>query len=311
VDPEPTFSLPAGATLLEYVEDLRSDGVRVAAGGGETYWVATPHGVVRRVPTFHVDSPDPSEVDAALRASGAVVASYVTAPADGHPANAWLYLCADRGYALDGLPPTMRRNVKRAARELTIAPLTGAELLAHGARAFSDTRRRTGLDRETVATFRRYFAHRGYIDRPGRAFLGAWKDGQLAAFVKALHVDDWVELTTFAMDSMLRYRPNDALLYGALSHYLGRGGCRVVSFGLSSIQASSNIDGLHRFKLKVGFTPTRVHRAFVLHPSLRPLANRVTLRAARRTVNGALRVRPRSRRLTKLEGMLTCMLQAT
>lgn len=305
-----TPSLPPGATLQAYAESLRTAGMRVVAGSGGTYWAASGT-VMRRLPTFRTEPPAPSEVDDALRSTGALMTAYLTEPDAERAANAWLYVCSDAEYSIATLSPPMRRNLRRAAQQLTIAPVTAAELLAHGGPAFCDTRRRTGLDDGTMAGFRRYFARRGRVDRPGRAYLGAWKDGQLAAFLTVLHVDDWVELGSFSMTAMLRDRPNDALLYAALSYYVGRRRCRVASFGLSSIQARSNAAGLHRFKRKVGFRAIPVHRAFVLHPSLRPFSNRLTLSAAHGAVNAALGLRPRDRRLKKLGGVLACMLGAT
>ena len=299
-----------GATSREYVEKMQSAGIRVVPGSQGTYWTVSG-AVIRRLPTFHTAKPDPSEVDEVLRSTGSLVAAYLTEPDDDHAANAWLYLCASPDYSLGALPAPMRRNLRRASHELNIAPLTAEELLAHGARAFCDTRRRTGLDDGTRAGFRNYFTHRGRLDRPGRFYLGAWRGDQLAAFLTVLHLDDWVELGSFSMDATLRCRPNDALLYTALSHYIGGGHCRVASFGLSSLQARSNVAGLHRFKKKVGFHPRAVHRAFVLHPSARPFSNRLTLSAAHCLVNGALWLRPRDRRLKKLGGVLACMRGAT
>jgi hypothetical protein len=307
--PEPTLSLPAASTLLGYVDCLRAAGVQICPGSAGTYWTASRDRVVRRLPTFHVGTPSQSEVDRVLRTTGGLIASYLTEPDEHHAANAWLYLCSDPDYSLGALAPAMQRNVRRALRELTIAPLGATELLAHGAPAFCDTRRRNGLDDGSPSGFRRYFESR--VDRPGRAYLGAWKNSHLAAFVTVLQVDDWAELGCFSMDAMLWCRPNDALLYVALCKYLTERSCRVVSYGLSSIQARSKAGGLHRFKRKVGFEPSPVHRAFVFHPALRALANDVTLTAAHWTVNHALRVRPRDRRLKKLGGMLACMLGAT
>jgi hypothetical protein len=307
---ERSFPIPLGPTLREYVDDLSACGVPVSPGSDGTYWVASRHRVVRRLPTFCTATPDPAEVDRALSGTGALVASYLTEPDEQHAANASLYLCADQGYSLSMRASAMRRNVRRAMRELTIRPVSSTELLTHGTSAFYDTRRRAGLDDGTASGFRRYFRSVGGSDRAGRTYLGAWKDTELAAFVTVLHVDDWAEFSCFSMDSMLRHRPNDALLYVALSHYLAERNCRVVSFGVSSIQTSSNAPGLHRFKSKVGFEPRLVHRAFVLHPSVRRFANRATLNAALCAVNVALQVRPRDGVLKKVEGMLACMRSA-
>ena len=304
-------AMPPGATVSEHAADLRASGVRVCEGSDGTVWVASPDRVAWRVPVFSVAKVDPAEVDRVLQRTGAVIASYLTEPAFADPANAWLYLCADDQYSLALRAPAMRRNVRRALRELTIRPASSAEVLAEGMTAFCDTRRRTGLDDGTASGFRRTFAFKPHSECAGRAYLGAWRDGRLGAFLTILHVDDWVELGCFSMDSMLRYRPNDALLYVALSHYLTERRCRVVSFGLSSIQASTNAAGLHRFKLKVGFAPRPVHRTFVLHPSIRPFATRATMTAAHWAVNGMLRLRPRNGALKRFDGMLACMLGAT
>jgi hypothetical protein len=302
------LALPAGATLRQYAESLQAAGIRVVPGSQGTFWAGAADRVLWRLPIFHVGAPSSAEVDDALRRTRAVVASYLVEPDAQNAANAWLYLCSDRDYALGTRVPAMRRNVRRAMRDLSIRELSPRELLAHGHRAFCDTRRRTGLDDGTQDGFERYFACRGGVAGPGRTYLAAWRDDQLAAFVTILHVDDWVELCCFSSDSMLQYRPNDALLYVALSHYVTERNCRVVSYGVSSIQSISNAAGLHRFKRKIGFDTSPVHRAFVLHPALRPLASRGAVRAAHYAVNGALRFRPRNVELKKLEGVLTCML---
>src|SRR5687767_2386254 len=156
---------------------------------------------------FHVGTPEREEVDRVLRTTGAVIASYLIEPDERRVANAWLYLCRAHDYSLTTPPSSMRRNVRRAMAEFTIAPLTGPTLLSHGAVAFCDTRRRAGLSDGTASEFNRYFETS--VRQPGRVFLGAWKNRRLAAFLSILQVDDWAEVSTFSMTSMLGYRPND------------------------------------------------------------------------------------------------------
>jgi hypothetical protein len=197
----------------------------------------------------------------------------------------------------------MRRNVRRGLRELRIEPITSDQLLAHGAQAFCDTRRRVGLSDGTPEDFRRRFTWQAKC--PAYVFFGAWKDDQLAAFLSITEVEDWAEIGCFSADALLSFRPNDALFFYALSYYLTEKEYRLVSYGLSSIQAKSNRDGLHVFKTKVGFEARPVHRAFVLHPLLRPLANRITLWG----MNTALRFRSRDRHLKKAGGALAAILR--
>jgi hypothetical protein len=143
---------------------------------------------------------------------------------------------------------------------------------------------------------------------PEYAYLGAWKDDELAAFLCLIEVDDWVSINeAYSMDASLRYRPNDTLHYCALSSYLVERKCRLVSHGTSWIPVEPNSAGLHRFKTKVGFEARPVHRVNVPHPLLRPFANRVTLWG----VNTALRFRPEDHRLKRARGILACMLGDT
>ena len=302
---EAATAQPGVATLSEYAAHLAGSGVRVFPGDDGLFWTSYESGTLMRLPTFHVGPTGAGEVARVLRAAKKAVASYLIEPDAKHPANAFLYVCADPEYALEKLPSAMRRNVRRGLKELTITPFGADELQRHGLEAFCDTRRRTGVSDGTPEGFRAYFAARSHL--PEVSYLGAWKGDELAAFLTIVRVDDWAELGCFSRDAFLQYRPNDTLMYSALAQFLGGGECRLVSYGLSSIQAESNAAGLHRFKLKVGFEARPVHRAFVTHPTLRPLANPLTLAAAHTGVKAALRLRPGDRRLKKAGGMLACM----
>ena len=286
----------------DYTAALARDGVRTVAGAGGTFWIAYQSGAMIRVPPLG-RAPDADELRRVLWRGRAVLASYLVEPDARHPANACLYVCRDRGYALDRLTPPMRRNVRRGLSELRVTSLGCDQLLAHGLAAFCDTRRRLGLSDGTPAEFARRFRRRA--GNPAHVFVGAWKDERLAAFLSITEVEDYAEIEgSFAADAFRVHRPSDTLLFSVLRRYLAERGFAEVSYGLSSIQTESNAVGLHRFKLKVGFAALPVHRAFVAHPWLRPLIHPLTLSA----VNAALRARPGDPRLRKAEGILACML---
>jgi len=135
--------------------------------------------------------------------------------------------------------------------------------------------------------------------------LGAWRDNALVAFVSIVDVDDWAEVEgCFSRNDCLSLRPNDTLMYTVLRTYLVERRYRQVSYGLSSIQPGGVSGGLHSFKTKVGFDALAVHRAFELHPILRPVANRVVSRG----LNVLLRLKPKDRRLRKAAGVLSTLL---
>jgi hypothetical protein len=233
--------------------------------------------------------------------SPAALASYHVRPDEHHPTNAWLYVCNDPQYRLEKLSPAARRNVRRGLQEFRIERITADQLRSHGVQAVRDTRRRHGIENRTKVDFPQ-LAFRANC--PGQRFLGAWKDDQLAAYLSILEVEDWVEIRTcVSADKFLHLRPNDALLFFALSHYLVEKACGTVTFGSSSIQSDSHRAGLHAFKTKIGFEVHPVHRAFVFHPLARPVANRLTLSG----VNAALRFLPGNLRLKKVRGVLECV----
>jgi hypothetical protein len=288
--------------IAEYAAGLARHGVRIVPGASESFWIRHEVGAMLRVPTFHRAPPTAHELGQVFWRGPAAVVSYLVDPDERHPANAWLYLCRDRAYALDKRSRSMPRNVRQGLKAFRITPLTLEQVLASGFQAFNDTLHRVGLSGGGPEEFHRSFAWRAKV--PGHVFLGAWKDAHLVAFLSIIEVADWAEIEgSYSQDVWLPLKPNDALLFTALSQYLMGGRARLVSYGLSSIQAPSNEVGLHEFKTRVGFEALPVHRAFRLHPLLHPLANRLT----RWGVNSVLRVSPGNRRLKKVDGVLAAL----
>jgi hypothetical protein len=297
-------------SLSEYAADLSRNGVRVLPGGSSTFWTAYGPGALMRQPSFYLAPPPAGEIRRVLWRARALLASYMLEPDADHRANAWLYSCSDHNYGFEKLDRSKRSHARTGLRELCIAPLTAEQLLAQGAAAYCDTCRRLGLSDGTKEAFRQYIT--GLSRLPEYVFLGAWKDAQLAAFLVILEVDHWADIQgTFSMDVLRRYRPNETLLYTALHQYLAIRRYRLVSNGVSSLAEASNAAGLHQFKTEVGFEARPVHRAFVLHPLLRPLANRLTLRLALQGVNTAAHCAPANRLLRKTSGMLSSVLGDT
>lgn len=292
-------------SINDYAEKLTRAGKLVFPSGLEgTFWVGYEPGSLTRIPTFNLEPPDPGEVQQTLWRGRAAVLSYLLEPDAHHPANAWFYVCSNREYSLDHLSSAMRRNVRRGLRELRIEPINLDQLLEYGAQAFCDTRRRIGLSDGTCRNFRRRYTSWGKCSE--HVFLGAWKGDILAAFLSIAEVADWAEFEgSFSCDSLLHLRPNDTLRFYALSYYLLEREFRIVSSGISSIQSTDNQSGLHNFMMKCGFEARSVHRAFVLHPLLLPIPNRLVHSAIKTMV----RFKPKNRLLRKANGVLTSILE--
>lgn len=287
-------------SIAEYIAELSGAGERTFAGENGTFWISHGSGAITRIPLFYLASPDYREIRRLFWRGPVLIIDFIQEPDEHNPSTAWLYICSDPSYSVDTLVPSVRRNVHRGLRELRIVQISPDEVLSNGFQAFHDTRVRNGLSDGTPQEFKRRFVLRA--DNKGHVFYGAWKDCRLAAFLSVTEVDDWVEIEgCFSMNEFLSSRPNDTLICSIIKKYLADENRRVVTYGVSSIQGESNVAGLHAFKTKVGFEAKPVHRAFILHPLLRPFANRVTVFA----LNQALRLKPRNRTLKKARGMLS------
>jgi hypothetical protein len=177
-------------------------------------------------------------------------------------------------------------------------------VLEHGVEAFCDTRTRAGLSDGTKQQFQSTFGR--FSQNRSHFVIGAWavEDQVLAGFLPVIVVDKWSDIGCYSSNRYLKFRPSNGLIHYALDYFLLQNGFNIVSYGVSSVQKSSMESGLHEFKLRVGFEARKVHRAFVIHPLLRPLANRWTLRI----MQTALKIAPHNRLLKKGIGSLATSL---
>ncbi|HZU44104.1 MAG TPA: hypothetical protein VE994_15620 [Terriglobales bacterium] len=287
--------------INEYRERLKEAGFRAIPGRGNTVWVSHERFSMLRLPAFAVEVPSRDEIKSVFRLSRAAMLSFCVRPTHSLPANSQQYLCQDAEYFLEKLAKGVRYDIRRGLSEFELKFLDQSDILSKGKEAYYDTLARTGLS----ASHRESFEHVFGGSRRDRRYLGALKRNRLAAFLLVTEVEDWVSIGGYSANEFLPLRPNNALVYHAVHYYLVEKKFRVVDYGLSSIQADSKAEGLHKFKLKMGFEPVPVHRAFVVNPLLKPLVNRISLRFAQ----GMLRVSPKNPVLKKAEGALRLALQ--
>lgn len=282
--------------LNQYSEQLRATGLRVVAGSERSLWVSHERFAMQRQPHCTLHVPGPDEIAEVFKRTHAPLLSFVTHATLDRVANSCLYICKDPEYSMGTLTKGPRYDVRRGFAELQIRPADKNEILEKGLQAYCDTRARTGLSGGTREAFQARF---GCL-QPGTQFFGAFKEERLAAFFTATEVDDWVSIGGWSGDEFLPLRPNNALVYYAVHYYLVERKLRIVSYGLSSVQAVTNAEGLHRFKVKMGFEALPVHRAFVVNPLLRPFVNRGSWKLA----HSLLKLAPRNPMLKKAEGAL-------
>ncbi|MGA2031995.1 MAG: hypothetical protein ABSG68_07055 [Thermoguttaceae bacterium] len=289
-------------SLADYVAALHGSGQTSVRWENNVYWQAGEWGSVERRPFVCFDEPSVEEMRAVFRCTSALVAAYVRKPDQQHPQNAWLYICEDKDYSLAKLNAKRRENARRALREFSYAPLDSQTLLRHGAAAYSDSRARAGLSDVGKSVFLERFCD--FLYNPAHHVIGAWREDRLCSFMYVVAVDDSAIIGVFSTTDSLRYKPNNGLLHLALEGLLAHGNFRSVCYGLSTIQDADNSEGVHDFKIKVGFEARPVHRAFVFRPCLAPFANRCSYRV----LKGLECLLPRNRMVRKASGMLSAYL---
>jgi hypothetical protein len=206
----------------------------------------------------------------------------------------YLYICTDGEYSWEKLGQSARSHIRRSLGAFEFRFLNQVELLRLGFRAYCDKRARLGLSRTTPESFETEFGRKEPLGR----YIGALKDGRLAAFLVVTEVEDWVSIgPSYSVDEALPLRPNNGLFSYTLHHYLVERKFRLVNDGMANFPITPKVEALHRFKVKMGFEALPVHRAFLVNPLLRPVVNRVSWRL----VKGLVRLFPRNAILRKAE----------
>lgn len=279
--------------LNEFCDALQGTGIKALRGDGDTAWVTHERFSMLRLPASNLTSPRYEEISRVFKKSRSVMLGYATHQSTTRPTNAVLYVCSDPYYSLEKLERPAQ--ITRGLREFEIKFIDHNAVQRLGQQAYCNTLARTGSSLGQN-TFEKAFGK----PRSDRRYVGAIKDGRLAAFLQLTKVDDWASIGGYSADEFLPLRPNNALVFYAVRHCFEHEQVRVVDYGFSSLQTASKADGLHRFKLKMGFEAIPVHRVFVVHPLLRPFVNRLSSAVLRQV----LKLSSQNRVLQKAEGAL-------
>jgi hypothetical protein len=287
-------------SMSDYMQARRSLGQALIEGTTGTFWRGYSKGVIARFPDSTLSVPESAEIRRALKHHRCYLASYNREPNEGYPANAVLYLCQMRSYAIEQLESKARRDARRALRDLQIEPVDWNMLCHAGEHVFRETRERFGLTDGSPEHFQQRVGQ--FLQNPAHHVVAARLESKILAFATVRAIDDWAEIEGMFSSSIGReHCPNNGIVHFILETFLANRNCRFVSYGFSSIQEQPRADSLHQFKQKVGFTALPVHRDFVAHPLLRPLLNPVS----HQVVKACLKRKPHSKWLRIVNGVLS------
>jgi hypothetical protein len=100
-------------SLSGYAEALRKAGTPALWGESGMLWARYDSAAMIRLPMFHFSPVSGREIRQVLWQGPSTLVSYLMAPNEDYPVNAWLYVCRDQSYSLDRLSKEARRDARR------------------------------------------------------------------------------------------------------------------------------------------------------------------------------------------------------
>ncbi len=284
---------PVNSSPPEWVASLRDHGMRPYYASSGHAWVRFHRWAFMRYPPNDTSPVESAEASELFRGAGAPVISHHRYPRGCETPNAILYLCRDREYDISKLSANNRSKVRRGLKRLIVRQVTPFEVARTGYASYADTCKRNGI---TPISHEAFVAKwQGGERKPSREIWAALAGDEIAALGVVHLCGHWAEIaSTSSADAHLHDYPNHALFYTLLRDLMHRDGVESVSYGLSSVQAASNRDTLHHFKLSVNLEAIPVVRSIGVNPILRPVINtgtRAVARALERRFPGAILVR--------------------
>jgi hypothetical protein len=202
----------------------------------------------------------------------------------------------DRAYDLEQLSPNTRSKIRRGLKACEVRRLEPKFVRDHGERANADSLARMRFTADLYEWNRYWDA----VDAtPSAEVWGAIRDGELLAYLVALHVEGCAEiLVERSRNDGLRHYPNNALVYTAVRDLIRRPEVDRILFGLESLEAVSGVD---QFKESMGLRRRPLRQRIVFHPLLAPVLGHGLVR---RSVRALARRRPEDQFWRKVEGLL-------
>jgi len=246
---------------------------------------------------FHLTREQGSEI---LRQGRGLVLRYPTLTQNGLPGGA--YVCTDAAYDLGHLTKRMRNYVRRGLQACEIRPLEQEELRGLGLRLNQETDGRHGRARPEFCEAARWEATAAAaLESPGAFALGAFAGGELASYQIGVRDGEWVyAVIQMSRTDLLDAHPNHALDFYFNRWAFAQPGVTGVSIGPVPLRVN---EGLHSYKVRMGFGVDRRNVALRLHPALGMVAGSgLTAWAVERARQWAP-VRERAAMRERLEGL--------
>lgn len=291
--PSAETALP-GAGMARFMERR---GRRILVGAGAR-WHSVEGRFYMAFP-YHItlDGRDP-EIRGLIRDAAAMGARYQSLFTPGLEGGT--YVRRNRKYVIASVDVRQRSRVRRGLERCQVEVVDPDVLLRQGLALNRDTMRRQGrFDSEFGQPDQwRRLVNAVCTTREITAW-GAFFEGRLAAYMITCREDGWLHiLHQMSRQELLEHHPNHALTFTITRQAMQDPAIEAVCYGAKALVAS---DGLHEYKLRLGYEFIPGYSAIQLHPSVAPLL-------ASRPVRGAVArlrtLRPRDQRLERIASVL-------
>lgn len=251
-------------------ELLERRGRRVCQAGG-VWWtnVDVDSRYFVSLPDQETIAPRREELLEVFRQGGGLVLRYPSREQAGLPCGA--YVVQDRGYSLARLQKRTRNFVRRGLESCQVRPVERAELLEQGLELNLDTMARHGRMRPEFGDPRTWARTvEAVYNSPGSECWGAFVGDRMASYVMSCRDSGWEHLLIqMSRAELLKSYPNHAIDYMLIERAMANPDVQGVCLGSLPLRQG---EGLHNYKIRMGYEVLPQDAVVVVQPFLEPLA---------------------------------------
>jgi hypothetical protein len=231
------------------------------------FWYSSHRFLYKSLPIHRNVDPSRSELARVMFRGAALAIRYPGTPGDLNP-DGGIYVCADRNYDFATLSANARSHTRRGLARCTVEQVDFKDLAVQAYPLITETNvRQTGKQPQLNESHWGSFCD---LARrlPDLEAWGAFVDGELAAFIVAMLVEDcyYIHLQKSA-SALLKHYSNNALLFTVMKAALARPEVGWISNGQIALAAR---EGLYHFKTSMGFDIHPFKEQMVFNPLIRP-----------------------------------------
>lgn len=180
------------------------------------------------------------------------------------------YICNNKSFDLSTLHSKARNQTRRGLENCLIRELAVDELRDIGTRINKSVFKRQGrIGSKRFIDEQSWGKYLDTIKRfPEIKCYGAFYNSTLCAYVFIIPVENYCYIYHPMSDNeYLSYYPLNALIYSVTKEIMNNPDISFISYGLES---ATTLEGLERFKERMGYTKRELHRQVIINPIIIP-----------------------------------------